>query len=520
MFSLSSNVRIDELIRYCVYKVLRSSAVFAILTPLLVVASFPSWDRFYFIYIALLPLFYISKRSYPFYWGWLCGMLTFLGLTYWLANVIHTFGSIPLVLSYLCLFLLTAYAGLSFGLFTLLISRVNGRLILIAAPVFWVALEYIRANILTGFPLGILGYSQTSFLYLVQMADITGVYGISFLILLTNSIIYYALSQGGSLFTLRLLPHSLLLVLIFGIACGYGYFRVSTLEVSERYLDVGIIQGNISQSDKWDEAFKRLTVDKYKKLSEAARNRGARLLVWPETAMPFLFDQDKRFKQEVLELASGLDVSIVLGAPTLQSRRGEEYFLNNSAFLISDDGRVAGKYNKVHLVPFGEYVPLKSLLFFIKRLVMSAGEFVPGDAFPLLKLPDAGFGVLICYEIIFPELVREYALQGADFLVVITNDAWYGRTTAPFQLFSMGIIRSVESRLPLVRSANTGISGFIDSAGRTVGSSELFVDDLLVDKVALGGAGPTIYTQYGDFFAVGCVIISLAFMLFHFLRRG
>jgi apolipoprotein N-acyltransferase len=198
---------------------------------------------------------------------------------------------------------------------------------------------------------------------------------------------------------------------------------------------------------------------------------------------------------------------MIFGSPAYRKERDTVSFFNR-AYLASPAAEILGSYDKVHLVPFGEYVPMKRFLPFVRRLVVAAGDFVAGSKVEPLELPTAAAGVLICFESIFPELGRAMTKNGASLLVNLTNDAWYGMSSAPFQHFSMAVFRAVENRRPLVRAANTGISAFILPSGRITAQSGLFTEALLTMEIPVPDSGLTLYTRYGDFFAVAFTLFS------------
>jgi len=192
--------------------------------------------------------------------------------------------------------------------------------------------------------------------------------------------------------------------------------------------------------------------------------------------------------------------------------------LSNSAVLLSPDGAIISTYDKIHLVPYGEYVPLRSLFPFIEKITVGIGDFLPGEDPVVMKTPFAKIGTLICYEIIFPGLVRKFVDRDANVLVTITNDAWFGRTSAPYQHFYMAVFRAVENRVPVVRAANTGISGFIDSRGRIIRKSDIFVEATLTENVAIGNK-KSFYTKHGDMFAYVCIACSLLMLINRLLHE-
>jgi apolipoprotein N-acyltransferase len=309
-------------------------------------------------------------------------------------------------------------------------------------------------------------------------------------------------------------------IVILGIYC-YGYIRASQIEElsqAAEKMDIAVAQGNIDQSVKWNPDFQNDTINVYKGLSLRMSSSAPRLTVWPETAVPFFFQDTNKMHSEILDVARMSEDWLLFGSPSYQKGcdgdAGCVSFLN-SAFLLSPQGKILGRYDKVHLVPYGEYVPLRKMFPFINKLVIGVGDFRSGEGYNPLTMNDHKLGVLICYEGIFPEASRAYKKMGADLLVNITNDAWFGSTSAPYQHLSMTVFRAVENRLYIVRSANTGISAIIDPTGRIVAQTELFERTALRDAIKFIN-NKTFYTVYGDVFVlicmttlVCCIIISL-----------
>jgi len=297
-------------------------------------------------------------------------------------------------------------------------------------------------------------------------------------------------------------------VLVLGVAI-WGYRRAAAAEWTREGtpVRVGMIQGNVDQAQKWDVVFRREAIDRHKKLTNQVV-REVDLVVWPEAATPFFFEVETDYREELLRFVRDRGVPLLFGSPAMDSRTAGGPRLFNSAYLVSGGGVVLDRYDKVHLVPFGEYVPLKPILFFLGKLVEGIGDFVPGSGPRVMSGPNGHLGLVICFEVIFPDLVRQFVDRGADYMVTITNDAWFGRTSAPYQHFAMVVFRAVENRVPFARAANTGISGFIDAEGHILRTTELFVESALSGEVRLGGQR-TFYTAYGDLFTLGCAILTL-----------
>jgi apolipoprotein N-acyltransferase len=302
---------------------------------------------------------------------------------------------------------------------------------------------------------------------------------------------------------------------------AYGESRLKTLDAlaaASEKVNVAVVQGNIEQAVKWDMAFRTQTIDTYVRLSRQANTARPDLIVWPETATPFYLLYNIELTKTVLQAIQDIGTYFVVGSPTVEfTDQGEHYF--NSAYLVTPDGDIADRNDKVHLVPFGEYVPFKRFLPFISHIVAQVGEFRPGQVGDTLDWPSADIGVLICYEIIFPELAARMVANNAGILVNITNDAWFGKSSAPHQHFSMAVFRAVENRRALVRAANTGISGFIDPAGRVVKKSGLFEAATLTYPVPVVRDHLTFYNRHPHLLVLCCFLVSGICIIFRIRER-
>ncbi|MBW2000510.1 MAG: apolipoprotein N-acyltransferase, partial [Deltaproteobacteria bacterium] len=290
----------------------------------------------------------------------------------------------------------------------------------------------------------------------------------------------------------------------------YGHYRLSQeppFRQRSPSLKVAVVQGNIDQSVKWDHNYQKKTMDIYTRLSLSAASFRPDLVVWPETSLPFFFQENNDLSKVVFEISKILDSDIIFGSPAYE-REGNEVRYYNRVYYLPRGGNISF-YDKVHLVPFGEYVPMKRFLPFVNRLVPAAGDFTPGRRIEPLKADLVSPGILICFEAIFPEIAREHVANGADILVNLTNDAWFGRTSAPFQHLSMAVFRAVENDRPLVRAANTGISAFIDPRGRIYAQSQLFQEAVLLAEVKRSNHGRTFYNRYGDVFVLLTLVLIL-----------
>jgi len=500
----------------------RTKIFLALLAGALMAWAFPRPALFPLAWAGLVPLWLALRDVGPgdaFRLGLAAGTAHALLLVYWIAHTMTTYGGLPFTLAAGVLLLLALYMGSYWGAWSALLVRFGRRpaVALALAPALWAGLEYLRAVLLTGFPWGLAGHSQLPWRTLVQMVDLTGVYGLSFLIVIANgALALQILAAGGKTWQgaaipLRLRRRALVLaVALPAAALAYGAWRIHTLApelAAAPTLRTAVVQGNIPQGLKWDPAFQIGSTKKYVDLSLGLRGREPDLVVWPETATPFYLYHNAALTRLVEAAVREAGSPFLIGSPTLEGPPGQERYFN-SAYLLSPDGAPLGRYDKAHLVPFGEYVPLRRWLPFLGKIVAQVGDFAAGAPGSLIPWERAALGPLICYEGIFPELARDQVRGGAALLVNLTNDAWYGRTSAPYQHFALAAFRAVENRRSLVRAANTGISGVVDPLGRVAAATPLFEDAALVQTVPLAAGRLTLYTRLGDWFPLACLLAA------------
>ncbi len=485
------------------------------LSGLLLACAFPLPDYTALAWIGLVPLIVVMRQR-PFKSGFVAGLVFFAVTLYWVNIVMTTYGHLPLVISFLLYLLLAWYLALFWGTATWAACRLKefrDYPYALTLPVLWVALEFLREFLLTGFPWVTLGYSQQAWLTMIQSADLFGVYGLSYLLILFNVVF-----AESALALRRKLLQELPVGALAAAACllllnyGYGYWSLQQdLDDRVETLKTAVIQGNIPQGLKWRPENQLSTVEAYRNLSLQARQAGASdLIIWPEAAMPFYFQDGGPLVKSVTKLPLQSGASLLFGSPAYLRDPGGLRYLN-SAFLLSPTAQLLGRSDKVHLVPFGEYVPLGKFLPFVNKLVTGIGDFSPGEINPL-PMQSHQAGVLICYEVIFPELAREYVRQGSDLLVNITNDAWFGESSAPWQHLAMARFRAIENRVWLARAANTGVSAFIAPSGRIVAQTSLFETAFLAEEIGLG-ARPGLYSHMGDLVPGAFLLISLLWLL-------
>lgn len=462
-------------------------------------------ERFWILaWIGFLPLFFalknISKRK-AFLLSYITGII-FWGVTiYWLIHVTLP-GLIVLVL----------YLALYFTLFGLVIPTARPFFI----PCIWVILEYIRGHLFTGFPWALLGYSQYLNLAIIQISDITGAYGVSFLIMMANVFIYRLINNRAEARNKRIVL--VFFVLIFSL--GYGFYKLNLhpSPADIKTVRIAVVQANVPQSLKWDTDYVEFIMNKYISLATQVAKEKPDLIIWPEAALPVILEEDPQYFERVKSLAKEINTPLLLGAVTFNNR---QYF--NSAILLSGEGLELERYSKLHLVPFGEYIPLKKSLPFLETIV-PIGDISPGKTYKVFEKWKKQFSVLICFEDLFPELSREFVRRKADFLVNITNDAWYKKTQAATQHLQASIFRAVENRVFLARCANTGISGFIEPSGRITSlikdasGKNIFVEGVKTQELSIYRGKETFYTKYGDIFILAC-FLNVIYVIIARLRR-
>lgn len=484
----------------------------SLLSGVLLAASFPRYGHPAFAWTALAPLLIAvaievtrtaaqaPRRGRVFLLGWISGFVHFSLTVSWVVEVMHLHGGLPMVVAWLVMCLLAAYLALYPALFAVLTARAVRRFGVVGlwvAPLVWVATEWLRGWVGGGFPWALLGTSQADVTPIIQLASVFGVFGVSFLVAVVSAAAAaFALTRDrgpmvGVVVALGLVA----------VAAAFGTWRVAgaALVTQGPVVKIGLVQGNVEQDQKWDPRFREVILERYLALSREAIAQGARLVVWPEASTPFFFEAEPAAAEPIRALARDTRTAFIIGTDEF-ARRPDGDRVYNSAVAIGEDGRSVGGYRKMQLVPFGEYVPLKSLLFFVGPLVEKVSDFAPGTDPTVLDAGGIRTGVSICYEVVYPWIPRAFAAGGAELLTTITNDAWFGRSSAPYQHFAQASVRAVEQGRFLIRAANTGISGIVDPYGRTRLTTALFEEAVVTGDVRLIQSR-TIYSHIGDLVA-------------------
>ena len=501
---------------------LRRLVFLPLLSALLLTLSYPAFGFSFLAWFALIPMLVAIRGEKPwqaFFTGYITGLLFFGATLYWVGYV-----------AIIGVAVLAVYLAFFFGIFAvgvdiLAMQFENPRIrFAVLVSCLWVAVELLRSHVFTGFGWALLGHTQWDTLPIIQIADFSGAYGVSSLIVFTNVLISSKIKKKikGRMPDPRYLA---LLVIVLIVVAIYGYYKVDQKFEGDP-VKISVIQGNIPQSEKWDEKYADEILNKYIELTKEAAKDKPDLIIWPETSVPGFLETDQFLRGKITALAKEVNTYLLVGTQTERAPQKVRYF--NSAALISNKGEIVRRYDKIHLVPFGEYVPLGNSYFsFIKKRYDMGEDYTAGKDYTIFEIPtqkgkQVKFGVLICFEDVFPEIARNFVRSGADFLVVITNDAWYMKTAAPFQHAQPSVFRAVENRVNVVRCANTGYSCFINQAGKITQEvkdfkgEKIFVTGFATANITPGKA-ETLYFKYGDAFAWLCSGVFLFDLTLYFI---
>jgi apolipoprotein N-acyltransferase len=477
-----------------------------------------------------------AKPGQAFLLAYVSGILWYAGTCYWIYNTMHEYGGLSVPLALLALFLFCLYLALYHGLFGLLLSLAvdsgrDNRRALVAAPFLWVAVELARTRV-TGFPWNLLGTAQVDNISLSRITTWTGVYGVSFEIMLVNvavaaaflvprkkrrtlliaALAAAAVLQAGRLVEAPALPadHAALLVQE-NISVQANWTRDAFERTLRELTDL-----SVKRATTWSGVEPGLTLG----ISQGLKPNNIDLIVWPESPAPF-FASDPLFRNPLSQMARATHTWVVSGAigstPAMQGGKSPSQIFNSAA-LVSPSGDWTARYDKVHLVPFGEYLPFPQLFAFAGGLTKEVGEFQSGASRAPLDAGSTRLGVFICYESVFPGEVREFADQGAQVLVNLSNDGWYGDSGAYAQHLNQTRMRAIENGRWILSATNTGVTASIDPYGRTVARLPRKERDALVAPYALTSV-TTFYTRHGDWFCWLCAIISAGALVTRFAIR-
>ncbi|MCH2172370.1 apolipoprotein N-acyltransferase [Myxococcota bacterium] len=454
-------------------------------------------------------------------WGFTAALVAHSAILHWIYVVTVTYGHAAAIVGWVAPVFLAVYVALPTALFGGLLSWLSRRGLdgAFAVAALWMSLDQLRSWLFTGFPWASLGYAQHLNPAMLGLASLIGVYGLSFVTALGGvALAHLGLAIREGLRPARQDIWALVCVVLL-LVLGWGSFRAVD-DVGLPRVRVAVAQGNIEQGVKWSPAWKDRTLSIYEGLTRQAAEAGAQIVVWPESAVPGGLEPYAQTGRRVADLARETGVSLVVGAVGLEyDRVGRVERFFDSAFVLDAAGRIQHRYDKSHLVPFGEYVPFRDLIGRFMSAVargIATGDVSQGSGpraltVPLEVGPDARVGLPVCFELLFPALVRGFVADGAQALFAMTNDAWYGRTGAPYQFLAITALRSAENRIWTARAANTGVSAFIDARGRVRSQTRIFEPGLLLEDVPLraGPRGGSLYTRHGGWItAAGWLTVS------------
>lgn len=501
----------------------------------LLVLSFPPFGLGSLAWIALVPLLVILERKDPggaFVLSYLSGLAFIIGSFFWILTV----PGYNLLDEVLLAFYLALYLAV-WGLAVAWLRRRTALPLAVVAPALWVTLEYVRSNLgFLSLPWMLLGHTQYLNTRLIQLASFTGVYGLTFLIVLVNAALaetalYFAGRSGAlSRFAARgsrppvgaMVCAALLLLSTW----FYGFTVAAPSEVGER-VRTALVRTSVARDHKWDASSRLSIVERNEELTREAAAAAPQLIVWPETAVPGDVQHHLPLRQRVAQAARETKSFLLVGsseyAKFTERRLVTEQY--NSMYLFSPSGDIAGQYRKIILVPFGEYEPMRDVFRWPTIIAAAMGTQLPGSQYTVFTVSGVPFSSVICWEIIFPDLVRRFVLGGARFIVNASNEAWFAGSSFPDQMLAISVFRAVENRTAVARAANLGISAIIDPFGRIIrrfsgspaGSAS--ADGVLVGEIPVGESG-TFYTRHGDLFAFACIAASLLFPSVAWLFSG
>ncbi len=510
----------------------------AVLSAVLLVFSFPDFDIWPLAWVALVPLLLLVVARRPqaqtraFLLGWITGTLFFYGSCYWLTHAMVRYGGIPAWIAYPLLVPGAVVLGLFPATFSLALARITARWgarALFIAPLLWAALEWARLGV-TGQLWNAVGYSQAYHPVLIQAARWGGVYMVGFLIVMVNAAIAYLLLQRSAR---SLALAAIVVVVVALLTFGFDYASPMPSAGQDARAVVVALQPNVPMDPVQSTEEAKALMERHLSMSESAlsewgeglreadglivreearkrelaqaRSRLPRVVIWPESPMNFTYANDSQLRETVARFATSNHTSVLFNSLE-PAPAGGAY---NAAVMVDEEGRVVAQYDKIRLLPFGEYVPLPRWLPGANLIPVMVGDFTPGSNYQLMPLGEAQTGVFICFEAAFPSIARKFSADGADVLVNISNDGYLGRTPVMRQHLANAIFRAVENSRAVLRVTNTGITAYIDERGNVKDATEGFEPAVRTWTIGRATGGKTFYTKHGDLFAGACAALSI-----------
>ena len=504
------------------------NALLAVASAILLTLAFPNFDLWMLAWFALVPLFFAIEREKEsvvktFILGWIFGTLFFAGSCWWLTFAFTHYGGIPAWLAYILLLIITGIVGLFPAIFAAAFSIILkrfGTYGILSAPFLWTAQEFLRAS-LADTSWDAIGYSQAFNPLFIHWARFGGVFLVGFICVFCNAC--YAIIAVSWKTTKRknsswfaIVPQ---LVILASILVSFS----SPAELQRKNeTNVVVIQANVPMSGLNEEKWLKLRQRHVELAEEALRKiegqktkyEGQTTIIFPESPMNFTYGEDAELRTFIGDFARKHNASVLFNSAE-PNPNGTNYF--NSAIMVNPQGAKIGQYDKIHLVPFGEFAPVPSP---IKPLIPTlVGSFQPGENYNLFPVGDAKAGIMICYESHFPSLSREFARRGADVLIEMTNDGYLGDTAVLRQHLAGAIFRAVETNRPVLRATNVGITAYINERGEVSDAADVYTEATRVWTVSKSDGGQTFYVRFGDWFAWLCSIISIGLLIFSFCKK-
>ena len=494
---------------------MRAAPLLAILSGVLFALAFPDYAIGWLAFVALVPLLVALVRARS--WreavllGWLSQTVAWLMMVPWVVRVMSHYGGLPYAIGVAIFVAMCIFLGLYGALFAFLVWRIRpGESFLrwLAVPLAWAAVEYVRTYALTGFPWNLIAAAIVDYTSFVQLDRVAGPYFLGAMILLPTIVIAWWITQKAAPIRRTLVAGPVIIVMFVWWATGLVSAKLDVRPTGAVPSRAALLQPNISQEMRWSQENLVAIYQRMMTMTAQAIAGNAQVVIWPESTVPLSYSSTDFYRNEIEGASRAYGVDIILGS--VAEDAADPHKLWNAAFLVSG-GRTIGHYDKIRLVPFGEYVPLRKLLFFAEKLVHEVGDFQFGTR----DAPLAGrhrYGPAICYEIVYPQITRTQVRHGADVLVTITNDAWYDGTFAPRQHLNQARLRAVEDDRYLLRAGTTGISAFVDPTGRLLQEIPMGKEGIIFADFQ-GRTSITPYVRFGDWFAWAAMLVVAALAL-------
>lgn len=505
-----------------------------IVSGILAAISFPPFQKGFIAWFALTPLLVTLRRKTMLRAAgsaWLFGWTFAAAAFFW----VNSITSVNLI-SFLLMVMVLSFYFPAFGLFYAFLNRAIGPWMILGAPAIWVVIEYARSNLLfLALPWNLLGHSQYSFVAAIQIADIAGVYGVSFLVVMVNEVLsripdalqlqkHKIFDHDYTLNTARIWKSQVAIAaLVLAAALAYGFFSLKASKATD-HIRIGLVQNGVRARHVAQRSEQESILDTFQTLTRKAAREGPELIIWPASSLPAPITVSRFVRDSVTKLAKETQAYLVVGSATFEKfkplKQGERPY-SNSEFVVSPDGRIDGPYNKVILLPFDEYLPLQGLVEWPVWITPLRQGFLPGDTLKLFEVGPAKFGTPICWENMFPDFFRKFVKRGANLMISVTNEGFMEHSRAQYQSLAINVFRAVENRISVIRASSVGVSAVIDPKGNILdrvhdeARHDLFVSGFIVRDVPLFNSS-SLYTHYGDVFAylmIGVVMVSLLFAL-------